>query len=84
MKRNVKFNSQRRMSRGSSTDMDGSPTEEKSNGTRSPTRNGKIARPEFDRTDTGASAWATENEGDDEVGSSSSPEYIYIYIFYET
>ena len=70
MKRNVKFpsGSQRRMSKGSMSDMDSnSPTEEKPNGPRSPTRNGNITRPDYDRTDTGASGWATENE-DDKVG----------------
>lgn len=67
MKRNVKFNSQRRMSKGSIPDMDGNSPIEKSNGRRSPTRNGNISRPSVDRTDTGASGWATENDSDDQV-----------------
>lgn len=68
MKRNVKFNSQRRLSRGSSNEMDGiSPADLKSNGPRSPTRNGNVTRPQVDRTDTGASGWATENDSDDQV-----------------
>ena len=68
MKRNVKFNSQRRSSKGSFTDMDGgSPTDAKSNGPRSPTRNGNVTRPSVSRTDTGASGWATENDSDDQV-----------------
>jgi phosphatidate cytidylyltransferase len=68
MKRNVKFNSQRRLSKGSLAEMDGSsPTDAKSNGPRSPTRNGNVTRPAVDRTDTGASGWATENDSDDQV-----------------
>ncbi|KAK5175480.1 phosphatidate cytidylyltransferase [Saxophila tyrrhenica] len=39
-----------------------SPTEEKANGSKSPTRNGDIKRPHYDRTDTAASGWATDNE----------------------
>ena len=69
MKRNVKFNSQRRLSRGSSNDMDGgSPTDMKSNGPKSPSqKNGNPTRPQVDRTDTNASGWATENDSDDQV-----------------
>lgn len=37
-------------------------SEEKANGARSPTRNGTITRPDYDRTDTTQSGWATENE----------------------
>ena len=54
------------MSRGSMPDMDGTP-DEKINGAKSPTRNGNITRPDYDRTDTGASGWATDNEGDEQV-----------------
>ncbi len=32
------------------------------NGAKSPTRNGDLKRPDYDRTDTAASGWATENE----------------------
>ena len=62
MKRNVKFNKDRRMSRSSMSD------DEKSNGPKSPTRtaNGNPARPDYDRTDTGGGDWATENEGEDQ------------------
>ena len=42
-----------------------SPTEEKSNGPKSPTKNGNPTRPDYDRTDTGASGWATDNESED-------------------
>ena len=63
MKRGVQFNRQRRMSRGSSSDMN---EDEKSNSARSPTRNGAVKRPEYERTDTGAD-WATEPEGDEKV-----------------
>ena len=65
MKRNVKFNSsrERHMSRGS---MDSSPVDEKrSNGAKSPTRNGDLKRPQVDRNDTGASGWATDTEGEE-------------------
>lgn len=64
MKRNVKFNKDRRLSRGSLNDMDGSSPIEKS---KSPVRNGNPTRPQVDRTDTGASGWATENDSDDQV-----------------
>ena len=50
--------------------MDSNSPTEKSNGPRSPTRNGNISRPSVDRTDTGASGWATENDSDDQVYAS--------------
>ncbi|CAK4033719.1 phosphatidate cytidylyltransferase [Lecanosticta acicola] len=73
-KRDVKFNHrERRMSKSSMPDINyDSPTDERSptrsNGAKSPTRNGNISRmkdgpkPSMDRTDTTASGWATENE----------------------
>ena len=64
------------MSRGSIPDMDGNSPTEKSNGPRSPTRNGNISRPSVDRTDTGASGWATENDSGDEVYISPSQRRI--------
>ena len=57
------------MSRSSDASGD-SPTDEKSNGAKSPTRNGTIGRPGYDRTDTGASGWATDTEGEEKVWQS--------------
>ncbi|KAK3715759.1 phosphatidate cytidylyltransferase [Vermiconidia calcicola] len=60
MKRGIRFNKDRRMSRGSMHEMDGS-MDERSNGSKSPTRNGNGKRPDHQRT---ASGWATDNEDD--------------------
>lgn len=84
-KKDVKFNHrERRMSKSSMSDFNyDSPNDERSptrsNGAKSPTRNGTVhkekaikeeGRPNFDRTDTTASGWATENE-DEKVGQAN-------------
>lgn len=75
-KKDVKFNHrERRLSKGSMSDMYDSPGSERSpsraNGAKSPTRNGAARkaskeelekRPGVERTDTTHSGWATENE----------------------
>lgn len=77
MKRNVKFNSsrERHASRGS---MESSPVDERrSNGAKSPTRsNGDLKRPQVDRTDTGASGWATDTEGEEKKVCTYSLRFI--------
>jgi len=74
-------NRERRPSKGSLPDMDGSNgsvrSPSRSSGAKSPTRgsNGNALssrgksqeRPGYDRTDTSASGWATENEDDEKV-----------------
>ncbi|EMC96361.1 hypothetical protein BAUCODRAFT_33690 [Baudoinia panamericana UAMH 10762] len=74
-KSNVHFQTRERRMSKSSSDMNGDArSSSRSNGAKSPTRatNGSIhkldekhERPGFDRTDTSASGWATENEDDD-------------------
>lgn len=78
--KSVKFNRnnhrERRMSKSSVSDSshmdEQSPTRSRSNGAKSPTRNGTLSksekngRPGYDRTDTTQSGWATENEDEDE------------------
>ncbi|SMQ54606.1 unnamed protein product [Zymoseptoria tritici ST99CH_3D7] len=84
-KKDVKFQhrEQRRMSKSSSmSDFNNdSPNEERSssrsNGAKSPTRNGfvgKDERPKAERTDTTASGWATENE-DEKPKETQASEY---------
>ena len=72
-------NRERRPSKGSLEDMDGSNgsvrSPSRSSGAKSPTRSNGSAvsrgksqeRPGYDRTDTSASGWATENEDDEKV-----------------
>ena len=67
-KHSVSFNQREHRS---SEDMSRSPV--RSNGAKSPTRNGSMhksdrhERPGVDRTDTSASGWATDNEEDEKV-----------------
>jgi len=71
-KGSVSFNHNHYRERRPSQDM--SPVRSRSNG---PTRNGTITRaekqerPGYDRTDTAASGWATDNEEDDKVRSAA-------------
>lgn len=51
--------------------MDSGSPDLKSNGPKSPTRNGDPKRPAVDRTDTGQ--WATDNDSDDQVQHTVQP-----------
>jgi phosphatidate cytidylyltransferase len=53
---------------------DTSYPEGKANGSKSPTRNGDIKRPDYDRNDTTQSGWATENE--DEKVCCNHPKHL--------
>ena len=77
-KSSVHFDRQRRLSKSSMPEMNGEArsSSRSSHGAKSPTRvngNGSLhkslekERPGYDRTDTSASGWATENEDEESV-----------------